>query len=79
MSEEAKIPEDYLGIYEIKKVDILATMGLPSGAYTVEAMLPEEAFRRDMNPESVYFMIKDATPAPRGEAFLELLRGGKSE
>jgi hypothetical protein len=77
--EKTQIPEELLGMFEIKKIDILTNMGLSDGAYTVEAVLPEEAFRKELNPECVYFMVKKAEPALKGEAFLKVLQGGKDE
>ena len=58
MPDEVIITDEVCGIFEIKKEDILKSMGLETGAFIIAPMLLDEVLKRGLNQSSVYFMVK---------------------
>ena len=53
-----EINDEICGIFEVKKRDILLSLGIENGAYVIEPMLTPEIRKRKLDQESVYFFVK---------------------
>ena len=53
-----EINDEICVIFEVKKRDILLSLGIENGAYVIEPMLTPEIRKRKLDQESVYFFVK---------------------